>query len=98
LEKKELGLLEHRDLPSFYLIWKDEAEFKDELLKFQTNLLRKLCHLEEVKNHAIQKASDGSMWLNSLAPVVYVMDEIKLRDDYAKYFKKESHFHSDLIA
>jgi hypothetical protein len=34
LVEKELGLLEHRDLPSFYLIWKDQAEFKNELIKF----------------------------------------------------------------
>jgi hypothetical protein len=98
LEKKELGLLEHRDLPSFYLIWKDEAEFKDELLKFQTNLLRKLCLMEELKDHAIQKASDGSMWLNSLAPVVYVMDEMTLRNKYVDLFKKKAHLHSDLIS
>jgi hypothetical protein len=48
LEEKKLGLLKHRDLPSFYLIWKEEAEFKDELLKFQTNLLRKLCQMEKL--------------------------------------------------
>jgi hypothetical protein len=54
--------------------------------------------MEEVKDHDIQRASDGTMWLSSLTPLVYFMNEIKLRDDYAKYFKKESHLHSELIS
>jgi hypothetical protein len=37
--------MEHDWLPNFYLVWKEEGDFKDELLRFETNILRKLCDL-----------------------------------------------------
>jgi hypothetical protein len=54
--------------------------------------------MNEVTDHRIQKAKDETRWINSLAPVIYFNDEIKMRDGYASYFKKKAHLHTDLIA
>jgi hypothetical protein len=40
---KDLHRYEHPDIPNFYLIRKMESDFLSELLKFQTNALRRLC-------------------------------------------------------
>jgi hypothetical protein len=54
--------------------------------------------MKEVTDHQIQKAADETMWINSLAPVIYFNDEVNMREGYASYFKKKAHLHSDLIA
>jgi hypothetical protein len=81
-----------------YLVWKEEGDFKNEILKFETNILRKLCHMSEEQHHSIQKATDNTMWLDSLAPIVLFMEEIKFRDWYAASFKKKANLHADLIS
>jgi hypothetical protein len=51
-----------------------------------------------VYKHNIQKATDGTMWIDSLEPMIYFMDEIKPRTKYVEFFEKKAHLHSDLIS
>jgi hypothetical protein len=82
--------MEHEWLPNMYLIWKDEGDFKNELIKFETNILRKLCGMSEFSSHNIKKATDKTIWLDSFDPVIICMGEIKFRHWYATSFKKNA--------
>jgi hypothetical protein len=44
------------------------------------------------------EGEDGSIWLNSLIPMIYVLGELSLRDQYASVLKKKAHLHKELIA
>jgi hypothetical protein len=68
-----------------------------ELLKFETNILRKLCHLSELASHQIMKAQDGTVWLDSMTPLIYSMEEITMREGYVAHYKKKAPLHKEII-
>jgi hypothetical protein len=95
LVKKDLGRLEHPEFTKYYFIKKLDSDFLTELLKFETNTLRKLCHLSDYtsKAHEIMRAQDGTAWLNSIPPLLYAMEEVNMREGYVAYFKKKASIH-----
>jgi hypothetical protein len=83
MKEKGINLLENDEVPGYYFMKREDAEFKDDLIRYQTELIRKLCGQDKFKeSYQIIRATDGSSWLNAFQPLISSLDEMVYRDAY----------------